>query len=51
MKQEKIKRPIKVPQNDEDFWVDVHDDAQMVELGIRPPSLAPRDPSVWTKTP
>ena len=51
MKQEKIKRPIKAPQNDEDFWVDVHDDAQMVELGIRPPSLAPRDPSVWTKTP
>ena len=51
MKQEKIKRPIKASQNDEDFWVDVHDDAQMVELGIRPPSLAPRDLSVWTKTP
>lgn len=40
-----------VTQNDEDFWVDVHDDEQMVELGIRPPSAAPRDPSVWTKTP
>lgn len=40
-----------VTQNDEDFWVDVHDDEQMVELGIRPPSVAPRDPSVWTKTP
>ena len=51
MKQEKIKRPTKAPQNDEDFWVDVRDDAQMVELGIRPPLLEPRDPSVWTKTP
>ena len=40
-----------VTQNDEDFWVDVHDDEQMVELGIRPPSAAPRDLSVWTKTP
>lgn len=32
-------------------WVDVHDDALMVKLGIRNPDLQPRDPSVWTKTP
>ena len=32
-------------------WVNVHDDELMVELGIRLPNLAPKDPSVWTKTP
>lgn len=30
--------------------VNVKDDYQMVELGIRPPLLAERDKSVWTKT-
>lgn len=30
--------------------VDVNNDAQMVALGIRPPHLKPRDPSVWSKT-
>jgi len=40
----------KVIQHEEDCWVNVHDDALMVELGIRPPKAVPRDPSVWTKT-
>lgn len=31
-------------------WVDVHNDAQMVSLGIRCKLAEPRDPSVWTKT-
>lgn len=30
--------------------VNVRNDYQMVELGIRPPLLAERDKSVWTKT-
>lgn len=30
--------------------VDVNNDAQMVALGIRPPHVKPRNPSVWTKT-
>lgn len=30
--------------------IDVNDDNLMVELGMRPPLLTPRDPSVWTKT-
>lgn len=51
MKKENVKRPYKAAQSDEDLWVDVHDDVLMVELGIRPPSVAPKDPSVWTKTP
>lgn len=50
MKEKNFKRPNKAAQNEEDFWVDVHDDDLMVELGIRPPKLAPKDPSVWTKT-
>ena len=29
---------------------DVNNDAQMVALGIRPPHVKPRNPSVWTKT-
>lgn len=29
--------------------VDVNNDAQMVALGIRPPHVKPRDPSVWTE--
>jgi len=33
-----------------DGWVDVHDEALMIELGIHPPMAQPRDPSVWTKT-
>lgn len=47
MKQESNKKPNKTSNSG---WVDVHDDALMVELGIRPKSLSPKDPNVWTKT-
>ena len=50
MKKENVKSPSKASQSEEDRWVDVHNDEQMIELGIRPPHLAPRDKSVWTKT-
>ncbi len=46
MKQEKTKSTHR-----KDSWVDVHDDALMVELGIRQPNATPRDKTVWTKTP
>ena len=46
MKEENVKSPIKATQGDEDRWVDVHDDALMVELGIYPRPATPRDPSV-----
>ena len=32
-------------------WTNVNNDELMVELGIHPPYVAPRDQSVWTKTP
>lgn len=51
MKKEVIKSPNKAPQSEEDLWVNVYDDTLMVNLGIRPPVLTPRDNSVWTKTP
>lgn len=50
MKEENVKSPIKATQGDEDRWVDVHDDALMIELGIHPRPATPRDPSVWTKS-
>ena len=50
MKEENIKSPIKATQGDVDRWVDVHDDALMVELGIHPSPVTPRDPSVWSKS-
>ena len=50
MKQENVRSPFKATQGEEDRWVDVHDDALMVELGIRPRLAAPRDSSVWTKS-
>ena len=34
----------------ENKWVDVHNDALMISLGIRPPHLSPKDESVWTKS-
>lgn len=35
-----------------DRWIDVHDDDVMREMGfLRPYNQAPRDDSVWTKTP
>lgn len=51
MKKETSKSPSKAPQSDGDLWVNVYDDALMVKLGIRPAMLAPKDESVWTKTP
>lgn len=37
---------------DEDRWIDVTDDEVMAAHGLfRPRKAAPRDPSVWTKTP
>lgn len=50
MKEENVKSPIKVTQSVEDRWVDMHDDALMVELGIHPRPATPRDPSVWSKS-
>lgn len=47
MKQENNKKSNKINNNG---WIDVHDDALMVELGIRPKPLSPKDPNVWTKT-
>lgn len=48
-KEVKKQRPVKKDQNNSE--VNVHDDALMVSLGLRCPSLTPRDKSVWTKTP
>lgn len=50
MKKENVKSPIKATQNNESSWVDVHDDALMVKLGIFPPIDTPKDLSVWTKS-
>ncbi len=36
-------------QKREDPWIDVHNDAVMVEIG-RCPKVTPRDPNVWIKT-
>lgn len=43
-----MKREVK--KKEEDKKVDVHNDSEMVSLGIRCPLMTPRDPSVWTKT-
>lgn len=53
MKTNKSKSPkSKAIQNEEDRWIDVHNDDVMREMGLwRPYNQAPRDPSVWTKTP
>lgn len=32
-------------------WTDVHDSALKISLGIEPPDMSPKDPTVWTKTP
>ncbi len=46
-----IKSPNKAIQQ-EDRWINVHDDNVMREMGLfRPFNQAPRDESVWTKTP
>lgn len=50
MKQENSKSPSKASQREDIQLVNVRDDEQMIELGIRPPHVIPRDKSVWTKT-
>ena len=50
MKEENVKSPFKATQGDSDPWVDVHNDALMVKLGIHPHSATPRDPNIWTKS-
>ena len=53
MKKENTKSPKnKAIQQEEDLWIDVHNDNVMREMGfLRPFNQAPRDESVWTKTP
>lgn len=52
MKKENTKSPNKAIQQEEDRWIDVHNDDVMREMGFfRPFNQAPRDESVWTKTP
>lgn len=52
MKEKSKKRPNKkAAHKEESLWVNVKDDKQMVELGLRVPVLSPRDESVWVKTP
>ena len=34
----------------EEGWIDIHNDALMVKLGIRPPILSAKDTSIWSKT-
>ena len=53
MKKENTKSPKKGNSVEEkDHWINVHDDDVMREMGFfRPFNQAPRDESVWTKTP
>ena len=52
MKEKTKKNPNKkVTKREEEHFVDVKNDKQMVELGLRVPMLESRDSSVWTKTP
>lgn len=53
MKKENTKSPKKGnPAEEEDRWIDVHDDDVMRAYGLwRSYDQSPRDPSVWTKTP
>lgn len=51
MKKENTKSPNQAIQRDEDRWINVYDDALMIEMGIRPLHVFPRDKTVWTKTP
>lgn len=38
-----------IKKSEEDLKVDIHNDKEMVELGIRVRPLEPRDPSIWVK--
>lgn len=53
MKKEITKSPkSKAIQKEKDRWINVHDDNVMREMGfMRPFNQAPRDKSVWQKTP
>lgn len=53
MKKENTRSPKnKAIQQEEDRWINVHDDDVMREMGFfRPFNQTPRDESVWTKTP
>ena len=53
MKKENIKSPKnKAIQDNSNHWIDVHNDDVMREMGfLRPFDQAPRDESVWRKTP
>lgn len=53
MKKENSKSPKnKAIQQEEDRWIDVHNNDVMREMGfLRPFPQAPRDESVWRKTP
>lgn len=50
MKQKLNENPSKVVQHENDCWIDVHNDEQLVSLGIRPANLIPKDLKMWTKT-
>lgn len=52
MKKENTKSPNKAIQQEENRWIDVHNDDVMREMGFfRPFNQVSRDESVWTKTP
>lgn len=51
MKKENSKKVSKKSVQSESDFVDVHNDALMVALGIRHDILDPRDENVWVKTP
>lgn len=52
MKEKTTKSPKnKAVQDQNDRWIDVHDDAVMREMGFSRFDRTPRDKSVWTKTP
>lgn len=52
MKKESSKSPSKAVQQEEDRWIDIHNDDIVRDMGLlRPFPQSPRDKSVWTKTP
>lgn len=42
---------VQIKTTDEDRWIDIHDDALMIGLGLRPDFYQGRSESVWSKTP
>lgn len=49
MKEQK-ERKVRKEENRGELRINVHNDAEMVGLGLRPKPLTPRDPSIWSKT-